>query len=280
MSRRHLVLSAGKYWNPLLVAVADHNFRSSYFDKGSADCQQNSRMTGRLHLKKALPDGTEHVAMAGQGPVQQRDNHQIDAIAALADQMARKAFELEQILPGQPLGGRNDCTGNPIVMKGLLARLVNIGLLVELMFVGQEVSLVLVEELAGGQHVVEMGIPAVAVLEEEQLGVRWGKAGVAAHGFQHLLDHYRHLHRLLSHSNPYCQIEPLPDRLRVSLALPQLLVAPGSSADSWLSDPCLAYLLLYMHWLQNLQEEVVTVRGIATGYRCLGLEYSRLYLLQ
>lgn len=86
-----------------------------------------------------------------------------------------------------------------------------------------------------------------------QLVVQSENAEVVVPEFQHLLDHCQHLHLPWSRLVPYFQIEPLLDRLHVSLALPRPLAALGFCAGS--SPSVQAFLSLCMHSWQSRQVE-------------------------
>ena len=94
--------------------------------------------------------------------------------------------------------------------------------------------------------------------------VRWASVGVVEHEFQHLLDHYQHLHLLSTHSIPYFRTARRLDQPHACRALLPLLAAPKSSAGSSLTGLALqAYLQPELHLSQSHQAEVVMPAVVA-----------------
>ena len=92
---------------------------------------------------------------------------------------------------------------------------------------------------------VEMKSFVAEALVEVLLSVQQGNAGVVVPESQRLLGHCQRPHLPWSRSVPCFRIEPPPDRLHASLALPQPLAALEFFAGS--SPSVQAFLSLCMH---------------------------------
>jgi hypothetical protein len=169
------------------------------------------------------------------GPVLEFDsgNHQRDSVDWLAAQMDHTASGLPQKNLHPCLTGHTCQTGCSLVQFDQAGQ---VGLQEGLM--GSPVQAIAVE--AQLEDRVDLLASSAAVLEWEPPGVEGGakleaeqEGSVAAAEVWSLLPPGPHPHRVHSlHSSPNCQTAPLPCRLHVFRALPQLPVVPEDGAGS------------------------------------------------
>lgn len=268
MHQKHYHLSAEKRrYLGHLVVIADRSCRKCYSDKHFVDCQTCSMRTSHSMQTSNHPVEAESVVEAGSDLVKQKGSRQTVETAEIAEPVDRTAHMLSAqalIFLVEAPAAHSDCTGIVKFGTGSLNHSVKLDSAAVLQMVDLQVATLelvwVLEEVRSSE--VETRNPVAEVLVEVQLLVQSENAEVAAPEFRHLLDHYQHPHLPWYRLDPCFRIEPLPDQLHASLALPQLLAAPEFFVGNSLSVQ--PFLLLCTHSWQSRQVEaaILTVAGM------------------